>query len=127
MYQNPAASWRADLIRCVACRKVLSASKPEWRNWQTRQVEGLVPVMGVQVQVLSPAFATKGLRAIRAESFLFSEGCFLVSKWCQHCLFDRTAHTMPVKGHVPPSRWTIKTNTETATPEHSGPTEYSAG
>ena len=30
-------------------------SKPEWRNWQTRQVEGLVPVMGVQVQVLSPA------------------------------------------------------------------------
>ena len=33
----------------------LEARKPEWRNWQTRQVEGLVPVMGVQVQVLSPA------------------------------------------------------------------------
>ncbi len=32
--------------------------KPEWWNWQTRQVEGLVPVMGVQVQVLSPAIIT---------------------------------------------------------------------
>jgi hypothetical protein len=28
---------------------------PEWRNWQTRQVEGLVTVKVVQVQVLSPA------------------------------------------------------------------------
>ncbi len=38
--------------------------KPEWRNWQTRQVEGLVPVKGVQVQVLSPALkAGQGVTA----------------------------------------------------------------
>ena len=30
-------------------------TEPEWRNWQTRQVEGLVRVNLVQVQVLSPA------------------------------------------------------------------------
>src|SRR5580658_7249983 len=36
----------------------------EWRNWQTRQVEGLVPVKGVQVQVLSPALqAGQGVTA----------------------------------------------------------------
>jgi hypothetical protein len=34
---------------------IIPEIRPEWRNWQTRQVEGLVPVMGVQVQVLSPA------------------------------------------------------------------------
>ena len=31
------------------------STAPEWRNWQTRQVEGLVGVNPVQVQVLSPA------------------------------------------------------------------------
>ncbi len=28
---------------------------PEWRNWQTRQLEGLVGFFLVQVQILSPA------------------------------------------------------------------------
>ena len=32
-----------------------SPSKPKWRNWQTRQVQDLVLVKGVQVQVLSSA------------------------------------------------------------------------
>lgn len=31
-------------------------SRPEWRNWQTRQLEGLVGFFLVQVQILSPAF-----------------------------------------------------------------------
>ena len=31
---------------------------PEWRNWQTRQLEGLVRLIRVQVQVLSPALLT---------------------------------------------------------------------
>ena len=39
-------------------RMVQLKCQPEWRNWQTRQVEGLVPVMGVQVQVLSPALSS---------------------------------------------------------------------
>jgi hypothetical protein len=34
----------------------LIADKPEWRNWQTRQLEGLVGFFLVQVQILSPAF-----------------------------------------------------------------------
>src|SRR6516165_5803127 len=29
--------------------------KPKWRNWQTRQVQDLVPVKGVEVRVLSSA------------------------------------------------------------------------
>src|SRR5437764_4309877 len=28
---------------------------PKWRNWQTRQVQDLVPVKGVEVRVLSSA------------------------------------------------------------------------
>jgi Protein of unknown function (DUF2442) len=31
-------------------------TKPKWRNWQTRQVQDLVPVKGVEVRVLSSAF-----------------------------------------------------------------------
>jgi hypothetical protein len=38
---------------------IIPEIRPEWRNWQTRQVEGLVPVMGVQVQVLSPALCSE--------------------------------------------------------------------
>jgi hypothetical protein len=39
----------------LRAKRARMENQPEWRNWQTRQVEGLVPVMGVQVQVLSPA------------------------------------------------------------------------
>src|SRR5216684_4619563 len=49
---------------------IIPEIRPEWRNWQTRQVEGLVPVMGVQVQVLSPALVTvKGFTSRRREPF----------------------------------------------------------
>src|SRR5262245_36945925 len=49
----------------------------EWRNWQTRQVEGLVPVKGVQVQVLSPAL--EGARTYdtsRSSPFPITGGLF---------------------------------------------------
>ena len=50
-------------------------TEPEWRNWQTRQVEGLVRVNLVQVQVLSPALQSgQEVTAIRGLlPFAFSQ------------------------------------------------------
>src|SRR5437763_8340570 len=46
---------------------------PKWRNWQTRQVQDLVPVKGVEVRVLSSALAAtlrrKDLRERRVSPF----------------------------------------------------------
>jgi hypothetical protein len=36
-------------------RAVAVTDEPKWRNWQTRQVQDLVPVKGVEVRVLSSA------------------------------------------------------------------------
>ena len=36
---------------------------PKWRNWQTRQVQDLVPVKGVEVRVLSSALDNKRVYA----------------------------------------------------------------
>src|SRR5439155_993184 len=36
-------------------RQWVPDSLPKWRNWQTRQVQDLVPVKGVEVRVLSSA------------------------------------------------------------------------
>src|SRR5262245_9097917 len=47
--------------------------EPEWRNWQTRQVEGLVTVKVVQVQVLSPALVSvEGFTSMRRKPFFFA-------------------------------------------------------
>ncbi len=35
---------------------------PEWRNWQTRMVQVHVPVMGVEVQILSQVLGSRELR-----------------------------------------------------------------
>ena len=50
-------------LRWSACAKLddvafldkPNQSVPKWRNWQTRQVQDLVPVKGVEVRVLSSA------------------------------------------------------------------------
>ena len=47
----------------------ISTVLPGWRNWQTRQVEGLVPVKGVQVQVLSPALDEAQGYSAQTDSF----------------------------------------------------------
>src|SRR5262245_39174074 len=41
---------------------------PKWRNWQTRQLQELVPVQGVQVQVLSSALFPSANQASWANS-----------------------------------------------------------
>jgi hypothetical protein len=40
-------------LECPSCPESRTATS-EWRNWQTRQVEGLVPDKGVGVQVPPP-------------------------------------------------------------------------
>src|SRR5437764_12721075 len=43
---------------------------PKWRNWQTRQVQDLVPLTGVEVRVLSSALqALKGVTARSRDPF----------------------------------------------------------
>src|SRR5713101_5693796 len=39
----------------IIIRARYRSPQPKWRNWQTRQVQDLVPVMGVEVRVLSSA------------------------------------------------------------------------
>jgi integrase len=51
----------------VAYDNSRTRTEPKWRNWQTRQVQDLVPVKGVEVRVLSSAvLVTKGLTANNA-------------------------------------------------------------
>ena len=51
------ASWFLKILHSkgLTSYKIETNLAPEWRNWQTRQVEGLVTLKVVQVQVLSPA------------------------------------------------------------------------
>src|SRR6266480_2016924 len=47
---------------------------PKWRNWQTRQVQDLVPLTGVEVRVLSSAFLSgQGLRSTNLPLAFFVE------------------------------------------------------
>src|SRR6266481_2611680 len=39
----------------IIIRAPYRSPQPKWRNWQTRQVQDLVPVKGVEVRVLSSA------------------------------------------------------------------------
>ncbi len=60
---------------------------PKWRNWQTRQLQELVPVQGVQVQVLSSALMQdEGLR--RGGVNPFCVPCLSLGTkwgWGHHC------------------------------------------
>ena len=60
-----------------------SACEPKWRNWQTRQVQDLVPVTGVEVQVLSSALQ------IRARGYGKSG---LLALLCRKVIFTPLAH-----------------------------------
>ena len=41
--QHPELTRRPDAASVVAPRRIVRAATSEWRNWQTRQLEGLVP------------------------------------------------------------------------------------
>ncbi len=47
--------------------------KPKWRNWQTRQLQELVPVREWRFKSSLRHIESKGLRAISPESFFFSK------------------------------------------------------
>ena len=88
---------------------------PEWRNWQTRQVEGLVAVKAVQVQVLSPAVC--GIRTCVVEAqvlFLFAS-TRLGTNWGRfdrdppfRCIFNRSGRGV---GTPPGNRTTATSST----------------
>ncbi len=65
---------------------------PEWRNWQTRQVEGLVPVKGVQVQVLSPALYS--VRTYGDEANLHFTASVHENRQGRYSIFSRLAQHM---------------------------------
>ena len=51
-----------------------ATDQPKWRNWQTRQVQDLVPVQGVEVRVLSSAPGIEGLGSWRLKPFVVFHG-----------------------------------------------------
>src|SRR5436190_897522 len=64
---------------------------PEWRNWQTRQVEGLVAFTGsAGSSPVSGMLQRKGLRRIGVNPF-FVPGTLVVSFWCQRSVCGANA------------------------------------
>src|SRR5579871_1635613 len=67
------------------------SSAPEWRNWQTRQVEGLVPITGSAGSI--PVSGTR--KALRNQGFLllpnFHRGPFAIA-WERKTMAGRTSH-----------------------------------
>src|SRR5438270_13735969 len=58
------------MIEAARLEVTLQPPVPKWRNWQTRQVQDLVPVTGVEVRVLSSAlFSAQGWLHTRATLF----------------------------------------------------------
>ena len=47
-------AWEAPVGRCIPDKNAMLGQPlgPGWRNWQTRKVQVLVPVKGVEVRVL---------------------------------------------------------------------------
>ena len=70
------------------------------RSGQTRQVEGLVPVMGVQVQVLSPALTPQGLRSNGLSPF-FTRARILLTPWHSHWMHVGVQSGTCPRSHFP--------------------------